>query len=284
MSISTLLLLAALVPSSATLSDPEATSDEAEVTVAAFAQDFGVTKQEARNRIEASDAIGQYVETLSERYKGRLTFISIEQYPDQHIVVGLKGPQMVPTQRMSGEGATVRVEFEEGYPYDKAEFRAIVENSLKEAKKLIPGITGMEGKPELGTIRIHVQDRSDNGHSKAAAQLGAKFGVKFEIVYGQGRSANAAYTRGGAILQANGRTCTSGLAVKHKVTGEKGIITAAHCEDNLLYSNHVQAGQPGQVLIPLLFRAAAFDGSHDVQWHALPSGNTAARGVRHLNV
>ncbi|WP_282297464.1 hypothetical protein [Stenotrophomonas sp. PS02289] len=279
MSISALFMALALAQSTAASPGPEARPSEAEMTVAAFSESFGVSQDEARKRIEAGEAIDQYVESLRERYKSRLTFISIEQSPDQHIVVGLKGPQMVPTQRMSEEGATVRVEFEEGYPYDQAEFRTIVQNSLKEAKKLIPGITGMEGRPELGTIRIHVQDRSDNGHSKAAAKLGQMFGVKFEIVYGQGRSTNAAYTRGGAILQSNGRTCTSGLAVKHKVTNEKGIITAAHCEDNLLYSNYGQPGGTSQVLIPLIFRAASFDGSHDVQWHALPSGHSPLQEV-----
>lgn len=279
MSISTFLLLAALAPSTATLPEPKATLSEAEMTIAAFAEGFGVSEEEARKRIEASDAIDQYIESLRERYKDRLAFISIEQHPDQHIVVGLKGPQMVPSRRLSGEGATVRVEFEEGYPYNDAEFKVLISNAAKEARKIIPRITGIEGRPELGTIRIHTQDHSDNGHSEAAAKLSRMFGVKFEIVYGQSPEKNLAYTRGGGILQANGRTCTSGLAVKHKVTNELGIITAAHCEDNLLYANHVQAGKPGQVLIPLIFRAAAFDGEHDVQWHALPNGNKPLQEV-----
>lgn len=201
MSISTLLWVAVLAPSIAAASGPEGRPEEDEVAVAAFAKGFGLSQEEARKRMEASSAIDQYVETLRERYKDRLTFISIEQHPDQHIVVGLKGPQMVPTQLMSDEGATVRVEFEEGYPYDDAEFAAIIKNSLEEAKKLIPDITGMEGKPELGVIRIHVQDQSDNGQSKAAVKLGKMFGIKFEIFYGQARNTNTAHARGGAIVQ-----------------------------------------------------------------------------------
>lgn len=265
MSISTLLLAFALAQSTVASSSTEMSPSEADIaaeadmTASALAKGFGVSLEEARTRIEAQDAIGKYIEQLRERYKSRLTFISIEQVPDQHIVVGLKGPQMVPTQRMSDEGATVRVEFEEGYPYDDAEFTATIENSLKEAKKLIPDITGVEGKPELGVIIIHVQDQSDNGHSRAAAKLSKMFGVKFEIAYGKSRDINAANTRGGGILQSNGRTCTSGLAVKHKLTGEKGIITAAHYEDNLLYSSHGTPGGTSQVLIPLIYRNAAPD-------------------------
>lgn len=119
MPISTLFLIAASVSGFAIERSAVMPPGELDVAAEAFSKDFGVSVEEARARIGANDVVSKYTAVLRERYKHRLTFISVEQHPDQHIVVGLKGPQRVPTQRLGDSNQTVRVEFEEGYPCDE---------------------------------------------------------------------------------------------------------------------------------------------------------------------
>jgi hypothetical protein len=184
MPISTLFLIAASVSGLAIEPSAVVPPGELDVAAEAFSNDFGVSVEEARARIEADDAISEYAAVLRERYKQRLTFISVEQHPDQHIVVGLKGPQRVATQRLGDSNQTIRVEFEEGYPYDESEFATIVEKVAAEAVKLIPRVVGVEGRPEVGTIRIHVEGHTDDGYRDTVEQLRKAYGAEIEVVHG----------------------------------------------------------------------------------------------------
>lgn len=72
-----------------------------------------------------------------------------------------------------------------------------------------------------------------------------------------------------APLQSNNSYCTSGFPVIHKATGRRGITTAAHCPDNLIYGNYATGA--GKYTVPLTFVDQINDASHDVQWHTVGS-------------
>jgi hypothetical protein len=184
MPFSTLFLIAASISGLAIEPSAVMPHCELEVEAQAFSSDFGVSVQEACSRIGADDVISEYTALLREQYKDRLTFISVEQHPDQHIVVGLKGPQRVPTQRLADSDQTIRVEFEEGYPYDESEFTTIVEKVAAEAVELIPRVVGVEGRPEVGTIRIYVEGHTDDGYRDTAERLRKAYGAEIQVVQG----------------------------------------------------------------------------------------------------
>ncbi len=58
--------------------------------------------------------------------------------------------------------------------------------------------------------------------------------------------------------------CTSGFSTRTTTGGQRGISTAGHCPNSESYGGH-----------NLPFQAERFQGSQDVQWHSIPSGDTA---------
>lgn len=255
------------------------TESETNVAARSYMRDTGVSLETAKQRLQIESELPPFIAKLRERYRDRVAFISVESQPDQHLVVGLKGMKMQPSQRINVGASMIRVEFEEGYPYTEAEFEGVMKAAIAKVTALIPDATSVDGFPELNLIKVGVQGTDKESYLPAIKEVEEVTGLKVELVLGEQPFRNSAYTRGGAILQSNGSTCTSGLAVRHKVTKEKGLITAAHCEDNLMYSNHSQTVGGPQVLIPLIFKDGLFDGSHDVQWHSLPAGSSPLQEV-----
>lgn len=274
-----LLLVLASAQSQAVLPPAATDASEAEIAAKSYMKDTGVSLETAKRRIQIESELPPFIEDLKERYRDRLTFVSVESLPDQHLVVGLKGNGMEPAQRINVSGSAIRVEFEEGYPYTAQEFHAVMKKAIPRVVELIPDATSVDGRPELGLIEVWVRGTDEQAYQRAVVEIQKLTGLKVKLVLGKSLSRNSAYTAGGAILSANGRMCTSGLAVRNRVTQEKGLITAAHCDDQLMYSNYGQTAGGPQVLMPLTFKNGLFDASHDVQWHTLPGGNTPLQEV-----
>lgn len=191
MSLSALMILATALSSLAATPVTEPETDEYEVEAVAFSKGSGVSLEEARRRIEAGSDIDFHIQALRQRYQSRLTFISIEQHPDQHIVVGLQGPAMEPTRRVGSGEKSIRVEFEEGYPYTDSEFGDLMKRASARAMELIPDVTGVGGRPELGAISIHVEGASSEPYNKAVKDLEKEFGLTVELALGRARERNS---------------------------------------------------------------------------------------------
>lgn len=264
----------AIVPAGQVMS-----AQESNIAAKAYMNANGGTLDSAKRRLEIEAELPAVIAELKRRYKDRLAYVSIESMPDQHLVVGLKGNMMEAARILSVSDTAIRVEFEEGYPYTEKEFSETMHEIVPLVVELIPDAVSVDGRPELGMIDISVRGVDAKSYEAAKRKIEAASKLKVNIIPGRAPFRNAAYTAGGAILTANGRMCTSGLAVRHKLTKVKGLITAAHCDDQLLYSNYGHEVGGPQVMMPLTFQDALFDASHDVQWHSLPAGNTPLQEV-----
>ena len=258
---------------------PGGTNAEADAAAKSYMANSGVSLEVARRRLQIESELPPYIDALRSRYRDRVAFISVESSPDQHILVGLKGAAMESRQQITVSGSRVGVEFEPGYLYNEREFKAVLSRSIPRITELIPRATGIIGRPELGMIQVRISGGNVDEYKAAVEEIQRATKLKVELIPGASVPRNLAYTTGGGILQANGRTCTTGLAVMHKTTLEKGLITAAHCDDQLIYSNYSQTVGGPQVLFPLNFKSGIMDANHDVQWHTLPAGNQPEQAV-----
>jgi len=237
-----------------------------------------VSVDDAITRLAVQGEVMPDVEALRAEFADRLTDLSIKDAPDQHILVQLKGNEPVAERILRTESGATRVVFEVGHKYTRNEFYAVLDRHTPLLQSTIPGITGTTGFPAEERVLIDIQgDESEAQSLKTAVKkLERATGLKIEIRPSMPKSVNAAYVVGGAPLQSNNTYCTSGFPVIHTATGRRGITTAAHCPDNMIYGNYATGS--GKYTVPLTFVDQLNDASHDVQWHTVGS-NTPLREV-----
>lgn len=237
----------------------------------------GVSIDDAITRLAVQTEILQPMEDLRQEFAGRLTAISIQQMPDQHILVELKGSSPVPNRTLTTASGSTRVIIETGHRHTEEEFYSIVEKHRDLLYSSIPEITGFAGRPGDDLLVVYIAGNEANAEDLKATlrKLERVMGLAISLRPNMPRSVNMEYIQGGAVLQNNNSYCTTGFPVKHTATGRKGITTAAHCPDELVYGNY---GQPSQFTASLTFAAAIDDASHDVQWHTVGS-HTPLRSV-----
>ncbi|MBN4996393.1 S1 family peptidase [Stenotrophomonas maltophilia] len=230
-----------------------------------------VSIDDAITRLAVQGEVMSDIEALRIEFADRLTELSIKDAPDQHILVQLKGPDPVAGRTITTESGTTRVVFEVGHKYTQDEFYALLAQHRPLLHSAIPGITGTTGFP--GEDRVLIDIKGDSGQAEELKDTIKKLervtGLKIEVRPNMPKSVNAEYVVGGAPLQSNNSYCTSGFPVIHKATGRRGITTAAHCPDNLIYGNYATGA--GKYTVPLTFVDQINDASHDVQWHTVGS-------------
>lgn len=228
-------------------------------------------------RLAVQTEILQPMEDLEQEFAGRFTAISIQQEPDQHILLELKGSEPVNSRVLKTASGTTRVVIETGRKHNEEEFYAIVDKHRDLLYSAIPGIVGTMGLPGEDLLVIHITgDEAKTEELKTTLKkLERVLGISLSLRPNMSRSLNMEYINGGAVLQNNNSFCTSGFPVKHTATGRKGITTAAHCPDDLIYVNY---GYPTKFSTPLTYVDGINDASHDVQWHTV-GAHTPLRSV-----
>ncbi len=230
-----------------------------------------VSVDDAITRLAVQGEVMPDIEALRTEFAERLTDLSIKDAPDQHILVQLKGPDPVASRTITTESGATRVVFEVGHKYTRGEFYAVLAKHRPLLYSTIPGITGTTGFPGEERVLIDIKgDESQADELKTTIKKLEKVtGLKIEVRPNMPKSVNAEYVVGGAPLQSNNSYCTSGFPVIHTATGRRGITTAAHCPDNLIYGNYATGS--GKYTVPLTFVDQINDASHDVQWHTVGS-------------
>ncbi|KIP86800.1 hypothetical protein SN15_05965 [Stenotrophomonas maltophilia] len=237
-----------------------------------------VSIDDAVTRLAVQTEILQPMEDLRQEFSERLTAISIQQGPDQHILVELKGSEPVNSRVLKTASGTTRVVIETGRKHNEEEFYAIVDKHRDLLYGAIPGIVGTMGLPGQDLLVIHITgDEAKTEELKTTLKkLERVLGISLSLRPNMSKSLNMEYINGGAVLQNNNSFCTSGFPVKHTATGRKGITTAAHCPDALIYGNY---GYPTKFSTPLTYVDGINDASHDVQWHTVGAPHTPIRSV-----
>lgn len=229
-----------------------------------------VSVDDAITRLAIQTEIMQSMEDLRQEFSDRLTEISLQHTPDQHILVELKGAGAVADRVVRTESGTTRVVFETGHKYTKQEFYAILDKHMDLLYSAIPGATGFLGRPGEDRLVIYIEGNEQEAEElqTTVKKLERVLGFAITLRPNMSKSRNVEYIQGGAVLQNNNSFCTTGFPVKHTATGRKGITTAAHCPNDLIYGNYGNYGTgEGKFSTPLTYVDGIDDASHDVQWH-----------------
>jgi len=231
----------------------------------------GVSVDAAITRLAVQGELNPAMDDLSKEFADRLSAISLRHAPDQHIFVELTGMDPVANRVVKTESGTTRVVFEVGNAHTEKDFFQILERNTPLIYSLIPGVTGISGFPGDNRVLIRIEGNAEFASSLKihVRKLERATGLKIDIEPNSPKARNAAYVVGGAVLQSNNSWCTSGFSVKHTATGRRGIITAGHCPNDLIYGNYATGA--GKYTLPLTYVDGIEDASHDLQWHTVGS-------------
>jgi len=161
-----------------------------------------VSVDDAITRLAVQTEILQPMEDLEQEFKGRLTAISIQDAPDQHILVELKGPEPVNSRRLTTESGSTRIVIETGHKHTEEEFLALVDKHRDLLHGAIPGIVGTMGLPGRDLLVIHITgDQAKADELKTTLEkLERVLGISLSLRPNMSRSLDMDYSNGGAVL------------------------------------------------------------------------------------
>jgi len=227
---------------------------------ARIADSSGVSSDEAMRRLRIQDALGETIEGLGQRFRGRLAGISIDWSKDA-VAVLLTGSDSVPDETAALAGANFSIVYRTGARATLAQLLDASQRHLDDVRRALPGLQGIGTDESTGELVLHVFEPGGAGGSARARKAGLErlLGVpmRIETVPGQIRKQDV---RGGAEVSGGGGACTSGFVVKN-TSNTTGIATAAHCPNSLTYTGLDGATHP------LTFVTETEDADQDVQWH-----------------
>ena len=216
-----------------------------------YAAEYGIDIASAIYRLELQDLAGDLDAKLYEKEAGTFAGLWIQHTPEFRIIVqfthdGEKTIQPYIENEPLEDYVDIRTAKVSLAELEVAQTTAL----LKVRNQGIPiesGINVFENRVELFVIE---RSRLETLIQETKIQISENV----EIVTVDTLSANTVDIYGGLALS----SCTSGFSVKH-INGVTGIITAAHCPNDLSYNG-----------TNLTFKGSAEGGSYDVQWHAVP--------------
>jgi hypothetical protein len=259
------LALAALAAPAAAQPPRVQTPEEALAQDAAeYAKNHGVTAQEAARRLRAQVESVAVTDGIRRQYAGRLAGISLEHRPVFRIRVLLTGAAPVAGQVIIAGGMPVPIVFETGARATGDQVVAAIYRH-REAIREILNHDGLGHDPRTGAM-IVMADRSDLGGStpeEMAARIEAVANVPVRIRILDRPSSDFGFGGGGRVegSSADGKTyfCTTGFVVTDGA--RDGIVTAAHCPDQVVYHGE------GDTRLPLQLVGSWGSQFQDVQVH-----------------
>lgn len=256
-------LLALLVLTSSTSGLGQSVQTQAEALAddaVQYAAQFGVMPDEALRRLKAQQASVDVTDAIGREFRDRLAGISIEQGPDYRIVVLLTGSEPVPERNVAG----VPIIFRTGAKATHAQALEALRKHLIDLRADLPNARGAGYDQRTGEIALLVTslDAQRIGIETIRARAEEIGGVPVRVVVNDLIETNLEVDGGGRVSGISGVTgrhnvCTSGFVVTDGV--RTGIVTAAHCPDELTYED-----RDGNAL-PLPFAGQWGLGYQDVQ-------------------
>ena len=220
------------------------------VDAATYAAAHAVAQDDAVRRLRAQAESVPATDALSVEFRERLAGIAIEHNP-YRIIVLLTGADPVPPRILPVGGMTVPVIFRTGASATREQLLTALtthQADLRAALRQPPGI-GVD--PRTGTLVVmaSVGDVAREDVPTLTARLAAIAGVPVRLrVVGRPDLDMAGEVQGGGRIVGvspvdNRRyVCTTGFAVTDGV--RRGIVTAAHCPDQVSYIDPVAGNTP----------------------------------------
>jgi hypothetical protein len=215
------------------------TADEAVVQDAAeYARLHSLSLDEAVSRLRAQEASVAATDRLRQRYRDRLTGIAIEHEPEYRIVVLLAGAEPVRAEFISAAGRIVPIVYRTGARATGEQLIAAITSHRDEIRKLLSHVQGMGVDPRTGELVVMLQTDKVADAQGHLPELEAITGVPVRVDPLNAPARDLAIEGGSRLTGTNpqdGRNyaCTTGFVVTDN--SRNGIVTAAHCPDNLVY-------------------------------------------------
>jgi hypothetical protein len=230
-----------------------------------YARQNGLGLDEAVRRLRAQEDSVAATDGIAQEFAGRLAGISIEHHPDYRIVVLLTGDVPVPDRTIVAGGMTMPVQFRTG----AVATRAQLVDAIVRHRRLIEDRARSKGigvDPRTGELVVIVKDNAPAAEvpQQMAAELSELVGVPVRIRILVGAQTNSQLSGGARVVgiapdDGKRYACTTGFVVMNGA--DSGIVTAAHCPDDLTYLD-----QDGS-RIPLTFVGEWGARYQDVQVH-----------------
>jgi len=251
-----------------------------------YARLHGLTLEDAVSRLRAQEASVAATDRIRAEFSGRLAGIAIDHDPDYRIVVLLTGSEPVRDRFISAGGRIVPIVFRTGARATGDQLVGAIDTYRDEIRKVVHHVQGMGADPRTGELVLMVQTDDAEDASKHLAELEAISGVPVRIQPLNVVAHNLAIEGGSRLTGTDPKdgkhyACTTGFVVTD--SQRTGIITAAHCPDNLVYHDP-QGGR-----IELTFVGEWGARTQDVQVHLaaasqvpefyVDSGKTVMRSV-----
>lgn len=231
---------------------------------AEYARNHRVTAQEAARRLRAQAESVAATDEIRRVYATRLAGISIEHRPAFRIRVLLTGAAPVADRVITAGGMPVPIVFETGARATGEQVVAAIYR-YREAIRELLAHDGLGHDPRTGGMVV-MADRVDLGGAspeEMAARIGAVAGVPVHVRILDRPSGDLGIGGGGRVEgeAADGKSyfCTTGFVVTDGA--RDGIVTAAHCPDQVVFHGE------GDARLPLQFVGGWGSQFQDVQVH-----------------
>ena len=229
-----LLALSAAAHAQSVLTRNDALAEDA----SQYAAQFSVTPAEALRRLKAQQDSVAATDAIAREFAGRLAGISIEHRPEYRIVVLLTGSDPVAGRSSAG----IPIVFRTGAKATHSEAVAAMRRHLIDFRNELPGARGAGYDQRTGEVVLLVTpaDAARFGLDAIRARAEQLSGVPVRVSVNSLIESNMSVEGGvpveGVNLLTHRRSrCTTGFVVTNG--GVNAISTAAHCPDQLIYTN-----------------------------------------------
>jgi streptogrisin C len=232
---------------------------------AEYARRRGVPLDEAIRRLDAQQDSVATTDRIRAIHAARLAGIAIEHDPVFRIVVLLTGEEPVADEILFAGGMAVPIVYRTGAAATQAQAVEAMRRHQPAIRALLPRAYGMGYDPRTGEIVMMVRraDADRLGRAELAARLAAltEVPVRLRLLDRPDEDLMAGGARVAGIEPESGRrqACTTGFVVTDGA--RTGIVTAAHCPDDLTYYG------PDGSRVPLEFVGQWGARYQDVQIH-----------------
>ena len=258
-------LIAMAAPAAAQLPHVQTPHEALAQDAAEYARNVGVTPDEAARRLRAQAESVPFTDAIRRTYAPRLAGVSIEHKPVFRIRVLLTGNTPVADRVISAGGMAVPVTFQTGARVTAQQVVAAMYRHREAIRAIVPH-DGMGHDARTGTLVVMADtgDLAGRTAEAVAARIEAVTGVPVRIRILNGPNGEFASPGGGRLEGDNPQDgkryfCTTGFVVTDGA--QTGIVTAAHCPDQVEYQDEAKAR------VPLRFAGGWGSQFQDVQVH-----------------
>ena len=238
---------------------------------AVYARRYGVNVGQAVLRLRALQASAAVTDAIRQTFRERLVGVSIDHAPVLRVVVLLTGTVPVTETIIVVDGLVLPIVFRTGAPTTGDDvIRAMLQRG-PELNALLPQNRGMGLDARSGELVVLIRALDAARPDLIALRERAEVltGVKVRFDLADRAIANLALVGGARVVgvhPGDGKryACTTGFAVTDG--NRTGIVTAAHCPDDVTYQD------PEGGTIPLQFAGQWGARTQDVQVHIGPGG------------